>query len=33
MPAYCTHYIFACELLPALTEPAGFDLNRDYDPA
>ena len=29
MPAYCTHYIFACELLPALTEPAGFDLNRD----
>ena len=29
MPAYCTHYIFACELLPALTELAGFDLNRD----
>lgn len=29
MPAYCTHYIFACELLPSLAKQAPFDLNSD----
>lgn len=29
MPAYCTHYIFACQMMPRLNELANFKLNED----